>query len=547
MPVQGRPQRISHTKPDGRNRVAETVRPGAPQPASAAAARRTELPRAQTLLAIGLVALFVVGSLTLRPGHPWTGDFALYIAHAINIVQGVDYHATGYLYNPQYAEVGPPSYPPVAPLILAGVQRLFGLDWWAMKAALYGFWIAALALIYLLHARVLDPRQALVLTAVVAGSPYLWQLREEIGSEFPFLVFLYAALLLIDTDVGRSGPRRVAKIVAQALLFYLCYATRTVGIILVPVLLTRDLLHRRLSLDTGLTLAGFALLWLIHGQIFGDGVDYSDQFQGITAWTFLHNFSLYVSMLWPYLLGYLYDPDLIRRSVRIAVGLTFAFLAFVGYAAKLLGFIDHGRLRIAPRNAGVLEIFTAGYLVMISIAPFTQAPRYTVPLFPLIIGYAYRGGMLVLRPLVRSAGVRQGLLLAAVAAFYVTGHARLDTGPRGASVTDPEPAAMFAYIREQTPDDAVLIFTRPRIMALLGERRTSIWPYHERFGEEAAWCYFSEIGASHLVIHDQRVWSPLPDYLERQRLEGAPHLRPVFDNRAFAVYEILELPGCGEH
>jgi len=76
------------------------------------------------------VAVFLVS--TLRKGHNWDGDYALYIMHAENIVAGRPYGATGYIFNPQNW-IHPAAYPPGLPLLLAPVYRLAGLDLQRMK------------------------------------------------------------------------------------------------------------------------------------------------------------------------------------------------------------------------------------------------------------------------------------------------------------------------------------------------------------------------------------------------------------------------------
>ena len=53
--------------------------------------------------------------LTLREGHRWGGDFSMYIHHAKNIVEGIEYRNTGYLYNHHYSTLGPETFPPVFP------------------------------------------------------------------------------------------------------------------------------------------------------------------------------------------------------------------------------------------------------------------------------------------------------------------------------------------------------------------------------------------------------------------------------------------------
>src|SRR5262245_35441851 len=82
------------------------------------------------LLIISAVGIFYLT--TIRQGHAWGDDFSMYISHSRNIVEGRPYADTGYIYNPKKV-VAPKTYPPVYPLILAPVYRLWGLNLTAMK------------------------------------------------------------------------------------------------------------------------------------------------------------------------------------------------------------------------------------------------------------------------------------------------------------------------------------------------------------------------------------------------------------------------------
>ena len=75
------------------------------------------------ILAIGLFYLS-----TIRDGHDWDGDHSMYIQHARNIVEGSDYRESGYIFNPSCPSWGPESYPPVFPLLLSPLYRLYGLN-----------------------------------------------------------------------------------------------------------------------------------------------------------------------------------------------------------------------------------------------------------------------------------------------------------------------------------------------------------------------------------------------------------------------------------
>lgn len=80
--------------------------------AAASAPLRSRFVPALLLLAAGFYLA------TLRPGHRWGDDFALYLSHARNIALGFDYRATGYTFNPAALELSPRNYPPLVPLLL---------------------------------------------------------------------------------------------------------------------------------------------------------------------------------------------------------------------------------------------------------------------------------------------------------------------------------------------------------------------------------------------------------------------------------------------
>jgi hypothetical protein len=47
-----------------------------------------------------LITIAIFHAVTIRQGHIWADDFAMYIHHAQNIVEGRPYAQTGYLITP---------------------------------------------------------------------------------------------------------------------------------------------------------------------------------------------------------------------------------------------------------------------------------------------------------------------------------------------------------------------------------------------------------------------------------------------------------------
>ena len=102
---------------------------------------------------LAIVAIVFVISIcylvSLNPGHVFVNDdFAAYIMHAKNLVEGHPYSDIRYIPNPDAMWLSPATgYPPVYPAILAPVYRMFGLDLQVMKIATVSVFSASLRFI----------------------------------------------------------------------------------------------------------------------------------------------------------------------------------------------------------------------------------------------------------------------------------------------------------------------------------------------------------------------------------------------------------------
>jgi 4-amino-4-deoxy-L-arabinose transferase-like glycosyltransferase len=151
-----------------------------------------------------LITITTFHAATLRQGHIWADDFAMYIHHAQNIVDGRPYAQTGYLFTTT-APVSPRIYPPVFPLLLAPVVRLFGLNLIPMKFEQVLFFVLALAVICLYWQRDLGREYSLALAAILGFSPHFWAAKDNVLSDLPFLLFFYVAAALMQR-APRDGP-----------------------------------------------------------------------------------------------------------------------------------------------------------------------------------------------------------------------------------------------------------------------------------------------------------------------------------------------------
>ena len=136
-----------------------------------------------------LALFFAIGafqSATVRQGHIRSYDFAMYVHHAQNIVEGRPYADTGYIYNPSFPVYGPRFYPPIYPALLAPIYRSFGLNLIPMKLEQVLFLVLALIAVCAYFKCDLGEGYILALVALLGFNPEFWVAKDNVLSDIPF-------------------------------------------------------------------------------------------------------------------------------------------------------------------------------------------------------------------------------------------------------------------------------------------------------------------------------------------------------------------------
>src|SRR5262245_4621009 len=122
--------------------------------------------------------VLVVGAFyvtTIRDGHEWGDDFSMYIMHARNLAEGASYGRTGYIYNPSLALLGPQTYPPIFPLLLSPIYKIWGLNLTAMKIEIIVVFLVSLIAIFAALKSELPWPYLIATVAVIGFNPFFWQ------------------------------------------------------------------------------------------------------------------------------------------------------------------------------------------------------------------------------------------------------------------------------------------------------------------------------------------------------------------------------------
>lgn len=471
-----------------------------------------------------IVAVGVFYLTTIRMGHNWGDDFAMYIQEAADITHYISYTQSNYIVNPRNPTLGPPIYPPVYPLLLSPVYLHFGLNFTAMKVENILLFVFFLMAFCILVKDTLRLRYLVGTTALVGLSPVYWELKDNVVAEAAYLCLLYCCLLALKSAYRATPLRsRIVTIIASGVLVYLCYGTRTMGLLLVPALLLYEI-HRsrrfpKIAAAVGLI---FAIGWALQQKTAPSERGYlqTTATTHVGLQTVVENsidYTKELSGFWDN--GY-------QKALRIFPLVAFSAVALLGYSFKF-----------KTNNATVAEYYAPLHLALILVWPIRGGERFLVPIFPLYIYYACVGVQAL--GTYRSRQLEKylcALLIFSAGLTYVGAYSKKSLGPMPEGIGKRETVDFFQYVRTRTNAREVFIFTKPRALGLLGERKASIYPISG--SDEQIWDYMSSVSARYLIKGpmDDPFWNA---FLQR----NSSKLLETYSNRDFTVYKIPDRSG----
>ena len=533
----------------------------------AAAQARPDWWRIGRHVTVALVGVFFLS--TLRQGHSWGDDFAQYLQHANNIAQSTPYAATGYIYNPQNAIVGPQAYPPAYPAALAPVAALDGANLNAYKALGVFLFLIALLFVARLFSYDLSATNLWICLTIIGFSPVYWDVKDGIMSEHLFMPLWYAALLAADDWYRRQklyGSQTLHGIILGLLIFLTC-ATRTVGIVLLPVVVVCEaLIARRVTRVGVFSLATAISLLAVERLILpASGAGYLEQLKGISVSQLLANAysdTTSFSLIWQN--GH-------WTGVRKIAGAGFALLAAIGF------------LRANVWRPTPLGTAMAAYFAVIVVWPSADGLRMILPLLPAYVFYLLVGANSLSLTATRRAFLKVGasqhcqewpegsacpatdtrssvkiaekfpydfkafglhasiqligslaLLLFSLLSFGAA-YSAADFGPLKGGIETPAARELFEFVRTHTEPADVCVFFKPRALALYTGRRSSAFPLGR--DEEELWQYADSIGAKFIIVRlDSADRTDDDQTSEMTARFAARDVEEMFDNSTFRVY-----------
>lgn len=471
--------------------------------------------------------------INVRNSIDWGDDNVQYIHQAKNIVEGIPQSQTGYIYNDNYPVGGPRAYPVGFPLLLAPAYALAGYNLYAFTfvIALIAYMLAiAMTFFFMRYFRALP---AIILTAIFFYNPSVLMFKEEVVSDLPFGLFLVASTLLY-TAPGRHSTKQslfmalligmLISIKSVGLFFPMAIMADTARIAYIRIRGKRnekpelDLLHRSIMVAGGV--AFFALLNLVIFRMpSGGGIrDYLNIFDlRQLADTILLNMTKYVEVM-----RYLFVPQVNEYSAfALAAGSISLALLFFGMARKFISGIDF------------LDVLALCYFAVLMVYPYNNgAFRFIIPAGFLVLYYIAQG-LRSFNPGVPFSGLTKAIVTGSLMFILFIPGIKNILGSQSSIIQGPQeeaPQEAFAWIKANTPADAVIAFAKSRAMAFYTDRHGFSNPKDQEITQMNI--DFKKAGVTHLLASKLLSDESFMKYISQNKEQ----MDSIWGNEEFVLY-----------
>jgi len=362
---------------------------------------------------------FVLCLLSIQSGHNWGGDFSI---------------------------------------ILAPFYYLFGENFVLLKAMNALFFVGSIPLVFTILRSVSNRKDLAWYASILFAINYqLIFLSDSLGSDFMgmFLGFLALSLMLRIRDFDHW-----MNAVFLGLTIFLCYVTRTVGLVLVPSLMVFHLcqymkLKRVKALNVVLPYMVFAGCYLMYGQLFES---FDSKYLVLIDNINLQSIGTNIIAYGAYLMEFFVSLHFFPAIVSIAGALVF-FPIFI-----------FGIWSLIRRDNLFLMCYCATMLLLFIIYPFTSF-RFIIPLSAFVF-YAVLNGMNQLNKrflenieLTKWASV--ALIVAGLLQSLIVIGIHIKDGTNDSLTLEMQ--SIYAYINDQISDEKIFVFHKPRVLRLYTE------------------------------------------------------------------------------
>lgn len=499
----------------------------------------TEKINDKIFIALTIILSVSLPFLYISEGHNWGGDFSTYIAQAQSILTGTmkeQVETNTFIVTNSNFQHGPGSYPWGFPLILAPVIKIFGVNYIALKCVNVLFLTLSILVFYKFLKEKIGLAYARFAVFFVVFNPYLLSFCDDVLSDIPFLFFSLVSLYFLDKLLS-SEKKQIFYGIMTGLGCFAAYFVRTNGIVSLLTLTAAEFLllilkikplrklrakfiyPKQKALSHILAYGVFALGAVMDKLLFPSGAsDYGYYFKFLSKSSLVSNFEGYMSSS--------------LNFFSVNMGKAFPILFILGIL-----FIYSIKKEFFKETA--VFIYIAGMFALVVIFPAYQGMRYIITILPLILMLCFKAlsdferdiiGEDKFRYFYRFASGALVCVIILTLGFNTLLHAKdavKEGFDRSSNSSYSETAReAYDYITENTEEDDIVVFFKPRVMWLNTHRKSiSVSePNMEKLDE-----------VDYVLLEKSMEDDVLKEYCEAE-----DNAQEVFSNDDFVLYSINE-------
>ena len=478
---------------------------------------------------VPLLLLIPLLLINVPNAHDWGDDFAQYLIQARNMLEAKAQTDNGLVFDTSAGQFAVQAYPVGFPLVLAPVFAFAGYEIRPFLILESLFLIGLGLLLVRYYKRFFSEFASILLVLILVYNPFLLEQKGQILSEFPFTFWLVLLILLHD-----QNKTSIKHFLILGLVVCLMISTRIIGVVALPALLLHYFFLKKNDVDSKLKFRLKSSLIVIAFSIL--------------FFLFLN------SLLFPVPLGNFFGfykgageshPFMIQEAFLLYLKQLNLLFMFPESRAMLLNdllgiFILIGWFRALIKQKNFSEWFFLFYIVVLLLYPYLNGGyRMLIPIVPLMARYIFET-LQALLSLTKIKQYRIALILFLGMFLYQPFTMLYATVKAGTIIPEgpqtPEAKEMIQFVREKTPENAVIVFLKARAMSFYTQRHTT---YRlELLSEQANDSMFQRIHVTHLV----KCIDPNNSELNNSSFEkyfsvNADRYTEIWRNRVFAVYE----------
>jgi len=477
------------------------------------------------ILILLILPLFFIN---VTDSHDWGGDFAQYISQAKNIVEGKPHYETGYIFNEKVPAFGPRTYPPGFPLILSVPYSFFGNDIISFMYVVTLFLFLFALVCYRLYRNYFNRLISLLIVLVTVYNPYMLSFKSEVMSDIPFS-FLFILIFLLY----RYRQKTLFNGFVIGLLIAFLIQIRTMGYVFLLSVFVNYLIilfgYKSKNADKPKVLFKYHLAIFLTSVIFILIFDYllfpvPAAYSYSELWLFENISDNLLKNLYNYLteLKWFFEPDVGLWSFSTII------LASIAICFFILGLFKN-----IVKKFSFMEILFIIFISVTLIYPYNGGVRLLIPVLPFILIY-------IVEALSESEYNFNfwkinfvSIFLILILITYINGANKIIVNQKFTTEGPQKPDAIeiFEEIKNNTPEESVVAFIRPRVLALYTKRRSVSNGKLQNMQEIED--KFKEVKVEYILLHHFFHDKSLIKFLKLKHTE----LEVMAKNKTFTLYK----------